>query len=409
MNTSLICLLVTAAATPPAVPNQTVYRPSQDFVSSISQDDVPPVVVRAQGSPFYGSGTPPTYSPGAGTTAPIQPYQGNTAQGAVSPYGTTLPPTYQPVQPFGAPGVTSDPWVGGVPIPNGNPYANSASGLYGFGVNGVQPYQFGWSGRYDFGVLENAGTTGPGGTGFGGWGITEVNAEKELVTPIWNNYIFSFAPQFNYRSWQGPTLPTFGVHGSMYRLGLGLKLATPDYGGWNAEIGFNPGYATDFYNTDFGDAMQYDGHAVLFWRMNPTWMWAFGAAYWDRVDDLILPYAGAVWTPNDTWEFRMIFPESRISMFLGTPFGTPTWMYVRGEYHVESYAIETQAAAPANIQIQTEDWRVLVGLRKEQGAFSTFAEIGWVFERDFKFNVPPPAGPKGQMHSGLIGRVGLRY
>ncbi len=382
-----------SASSPPGLQSETVYRPSQNFTASVTQDDMPPVVIRAQNSPYYGNDgvTPPTYSPDLST------------QGGTVPYSQTPIAPYQSMQPFGTPGVTSDPWVGGTPIPNAMPYGPASPGRYGFGVNGVQPYNFGWSSRYDYGVLENAGTSG-----FGGWGITEVDIEKELVTPIWNDYIFSFAPQFNYRSWEGPTLPTFGIHGSMYRLGLGLKLATPDYGGWSAEIGFNPGYATDFYNTDFADAMQYDGHAVLFWRMNPTWTWALGAAYWDRVDDIIVPYAGAVWTPNDTWEFRLVLPEPRITVFLGTPFGTPTWMYVRGEYHVESYAIETEAAAPIDTQIQTEDYRALIGLRKERAAFTTFVEVGWVFDRDFKFETAP-AGSNGQITSGLIGQVGLRY
>ncbi|MCA9077049.1 MAG: hypothetical protein KDA93_18625 [Planctomycetaceae bacterium] len=410
MNTSLLCLLVTATTTLPDAPTQTVYRPSTNFVTSISQDDLSPLVVRAQSSPFYGSGTatPPTYAPGI-PTSPVQTYADPNSLGTTGQYGTTLPPTYQSVQPFGSPGITSDPWIGGgAPVPYAQPYGGANSGQYGFGLNGVQPYQYGWSGRYDFGMIADEGTRLPGGGDFGGFGILEVDVEKELVTPIWNNYVFSIAPQFNYRSWDGPRIFGGGndLDENFYRFGLGLKLATPDYGGWNAEVGFNPGYATDFNNTDMSDVWQYDGHAVLFWRMNPTWMWAFGAAYWDRVEDLVIPYAGAVWTPNDIWEFRLIFPESRISMFLGTPFGVPTWLYARGEYHVESYAAETDGTPATKINVQMEDWRALGGLRFETGAVSTFAEVGWVFERDFKADVP---GLKGQLHSGLMGRVGLRY
>ncbi|MCA9112901.1 MAG: hypothetical protein KDA52_23310, partial [Planctomycetaceae bacterium] len=85
MNTSIICLMVAAAGVLPDAPQQTVYRPSQDFSASLSLDDAPPIVVRAQSSPFYGSGgTPQTYAPGT-VTQQVQPYP-----------GTTLPPTYQP-------------------------------------------------------------------------------------------------------------------------------------------------------------------------------------------------------------------------------------------------------------------------------------------------------------------------
>lgn len=397
----------------PHNPQVTVYRPVQDFQAAVELDDMPPIVIRGQDSTFMGAGTnaPSTYAPSDGSLATPLPgtmYTDAGTLGTAPSMGTALPPTYQTYQqPFGG-GVSGDPWVGGgVPAPNANPYGVGAPGLYTFGFNGAQPYRYGWSGRYDVGILANEGTTSPFG-GLGGWGILEVDTEKELVTPIWNNYVFAIAPQFSYRSWEGPSLGggAPGFHGSMYRLGLGLKLASPDYGGWNTEVGFNPSYATDFDNTDFSDAMQWDGHAVMFWRASPAWMWAFGAAYWDRVDDIIIPNAGAVWTPNDLWEFRLIFPKSRISMFLGTPFSVPTWFYVRGEYHVESYAVKIEPTVGAKLKLQTEDWRVLAGLRTESGTVTTFAEVGWVFERDAKLDV---SGLKGQMHSGLIGRVGLRY
>lgn len=414
-------MAVTAAAGPavtPFAPQLTVYRPVQFFEAAIRQDDVSPVVVRGQSSTFLGAGTttPPTYAPldSSGTASvPGSTYSDPGGLGRGTPSGAALPPPYQTYQqPFG--GSSGDPWIGGgggIPAPNANPYGAVNPGLYTFGFNGAQPYRYGWSARYDVGVLADEGTTSPFGS-LGGWGITEVDTEKELVTPIWNNYVFSIAPQFNYRAWEGPSFngivgaPAPGFHGSLYRLGLGLKLATPDYGGWNAEVGFNPAYASDFDNTDFSDAMQWDGHAVLFWRMSPEWMWAFGAAYWDRVDDLVIPQAGAVWTPNQIWEFRLVFPQPRISMYLGTPFAMPTWLYVRGEYHVESYAVELEPTGTADLKIQVEDWRVLAGLRSETGAVTTFAEAGWVFERDAKLDV---SGLKGQLHSGLIGRVGLRY
>ncbi|MEZ6050193.1 MAG: hypothetical protein R3C02_02220 [Planctomycetaceae bacterium] len=396
MNTSIICLMVAAAGVLPDAPQQTVYRPSQDFSASLSLDDAPPIVVRAQSSPFYGSGgTPQTYAPGT-VTQQVQPYP-----------GTTLPPTYQPMQPYGVPGATTDPWVGGAPAPNAAPYGNGYPNRYGFGINGVQPYNYGWSARYDVTWMPHEDMSA-GSTVGGGLGILGVDIEKELVTPIWNNYVFSIAPQFDYRSWNGPIIFGGGddLDENFYRFGLGLALATPDYGGWNAEVGFNPGYASDLNNNDMSDVWQYDGHAVLFWRMNPTWMWAFGAAYWDRVDDIVIPYAGAVWTPNDTWEFRLLFPESRITMFLGTPAGIPTWFYVRGEYHVESYAAETDGATSTKLKVQMEDWRAVGGLRFETGAVSTFVEAGWVFERDFKTDIP---GLNGNLDSGFIGRVGLRY
>lgn len=420
VNISLLCLMTVVGAAPTASPDGSaicLYRPAPGFQAAIRHDDAPPLVVRGQSSVFLTSGatSPPAYTTQdvVGITGPLGSASASDGGlGTTSPYGAALPPPYQTYQqPFG--GTSGDPWIGGstVPAPNADPFGTGSPGLYTFGFNGAQPYRYGWSARYDVGIIADEGTTSPFGS-LGGWGIFEVDTEKELVTPIWNNYVFAIAPQFSYRAWEGPSFNGIvggaapGFHGSLYRLGLGLKLATPDYGGWNTEIGFNPAYATDFDNTDFSDAMQWDGHAVLFWRVSQEWMWAFGAAYWDRVDDLVVPYAGAVWTPNQLWEFRLVLPEPRISLFLGTPFAVPTWLYVRGEYHVESYAVEIEPTVGADLKIQVEDWRVLGGVRSETGAVTTFAEVGWVFERDAKLDV---SGLKGQLHSGLIGRVGLRY
>jgi hypothetical protein len=410
--------MVLAAASPAAAPRTTLYRPIQQFENAMRQDNVPPVVVRAQSpsccggaTSFYGPApeAPATFAPSAG---PIDLMSAELSQTSASQPQTLeslsaqVPPNYQTFQDPFASGVPGDPWLGGAPLTNVDPFAPNA-GLSPYGFNGAQPYQFGWTTRIDYGILADEGTTSPFGS-VGGWGIQEFDLEKELVTPIGNNYIFGIAPQFNYRSWEGPSLGAGfpGLHGSMFRFGLGLKLVTPDHGGWNVELGFNPGYATDFDNTNTSDALQLDGHAVLFWRMTPQWMWAFGAAYWDRVDDMVVPNAGFVWTPNDIWEFRLVFPKPRISMFLGTPFGIPTWAYVRGEYHVESYAVQLEPTVGTDLQVQIEDWRALGGIRTENGAITSFAEVGWVFERDVKTDI---AGIKGQLHSGLIGRVGFRF
>jgi hypothetical protein len=82
------------------------------------------------------------------------------------------------------------------------------------------------------------------------------------------------------------------------------------------------------------------------------------------------------------------------------------WAYIRGEYHVESYAVQLEPTVGTDLQVQIEDWRALGGIRTENGAITSFAEVGWVFERDAKTDI---SGIKGQLHSGLIGRVAFRF
>jgi hypothetical protein len=386
----------------------TIYRPTREFQSAIYRDELPPLVVRAQDTPFFegdsgGSETPPTYAPSDGTTPPSSP--GLTTPGTYDPFATQDPFTTQPlVQPYGVP-ATGDPWLGGgTGAPVVSPFQQSLGGQYGFGLNGPQPYRYGWAARYDAAFLPQEGTT----PDVGSLEIIEVNVEKELVTPIWASHVLSIAPQFNYRAWEGPrsSAGNTGLPGSGFRFGLGLKLATPDYGGWNVELGFNPALATDFENTITSDAWIFDGHAVAFWRWSPQWMVALGAAYWDRVDDMVIPYAGVVWTPNEYWEFRLLFPKPRVSLFLGTPAGIPTWLYASGEYHVEVYELNVQ---PINrsTQVQFEDWRIVGGARFETGSVTTFIEAGWVFEREIDHAAATSTDL--DLDSGFIGRVGLRY
>ena len=144
---------------------------------------------------------------------------------------------------------------------------------------------------------------------------------------------------------------------------------------------------------------------MLFFRNSPHLMWVLGAGYWDRVDDMVIPYAGLVFTPNDLWEWRLLFPEARISYFLGNIHGYNKWIYANFEYHVESYEIDRQ---PGNLteQIQLEDYRILLGLRMESGPVVTFIEGGWVFGREVSFGGSTPGF---DIDTGFIGRVGVRF
>ena len=406
VNTSLLCLLMLAGADPSAGRPQQHLRSDSPFLNAVSADGPTPLVVRAQNSPFFGdgsTGTPPTYAPPGGTISP------SPTLGTVDPFTTT------PVVPYGAP-ITGDPFLGGAPtaVPPGyTPFGQPPAAMYTFGLNGPQPFQYGWHGRYDFGILPSEGTSNPN---VGSFSVFEIDVEKELVTPTGSGHTFSFAPQFNYRSWSGPvgdpTVPfpatNWGLPPSVYRFGLGFKLHTPNVNGWQFELGFNPSIGADFNSTLTSDAWMFDGHAVAFFRSSPQWMWAIGAAYWDRVDNIVLPYAGAVWTPNDYWEFRLLFPKPRISLFVGAPFGVPTWLYAAGEYHVEAYQVEMDVApARRSTRVQLEDWRVVGGARWEMGSVTGFLEAGVVFERDVDFR--DAFGTDFEIDSGFIARAGFRY
>jgi hypothetical protein len=197
-----------------------------------------------------------------------------------------------------------------------------------------------------------------------------------------------------------PSLP-----GSVYRLGWDLTLATPIVGLWSMQLDFNPSLDTDFNGGLGREALQLDGNAMLFYRASPQWMIVLGAGYWDRVDKIILPYAGVVWNPNDQWEVRLLFPKSRISYFLGNINHGAHWLYASGEYHVESYQIN-QPGVSSQQQVQMQDWRFAVGVRSDHVTYDKFIELGVVFGRNVDFKTVTPGF---NFNDTLMLRAGVKF
>lgn len=308
-----------------------------------------------------------------------------------SPYGTD---PY--AQSFGQPGyqgnLSGDPWAGGVA-----PYAAPV-----YGVNGPQPHQFGIKNSVDVLFMPSGKATAPG---MGGLDIFGVDIESRLTAPMGNAWIFQIAPQFGYRSFAGPNSIPAGpeLPPNAYRFGMDFVLQSPSANGWSFEFAFDPTVGTDFDHLS-SDAIMYDGRAVAYWTWAPQLTWVLGAQYWDRVDDIVIPYAGMIWTPNQLWELQLVFPKPRVSVFLGTPLGVATWMYASAEYHVEAYEMWSTATLTAQ-RVQFQDWRVMGGFRWDTGWVQSFAEAGYVFDR----NIEDKHGFDYGIGSGFIGRVGFKF
>jgi len=113
-----------------------------------------------------------------------------------------------------------------------------------------------------------------------------------------------------------------------------------------------------------------------------------------------------VWTPNDYWEFRIMFPRTRVSYFLGNWMGGSAWVYGSLEYNVEAYQIYVQEPFNMNDKIQIRDYRAMIGLRSEGGGVTGFVEAGWVFAREAEFENGTPGF---DINTGFISRIGLRF
>ena len=370
MNAYILCMLAAASADPATEPpvvdsiGYTVYEPSEEFEISIR-------------------GQEPTYAD------PLYTDPGAPAGSYVAP--TQPAPIYAP---------QTNPFV--------NPFMNQppmgvgpAQGGFVTGLNGPQPYKFGWTSRGSFGYLPSASTS----PDFGNYTVTEADLDLEYTSPIAPGWIGTFTQQFGWRGLEGPSGP-IDLPGSLWNVGWDFELATPQQYGYSFQMAVNPSMNTDFQSTSLSsNAWNIDARAILFIHHSPEWLIALGAGYWDRVDDIVVPYAGVVWTPNNYWEVRLLFPESRISYFLGQNNGFAEWLYVTAEYNVEAYEYFDNNFQTRE-QMQYRDVRLLVGLRADNGLASFFVEAGGVVGRKTKFKVNNPGYDIGD---GFITRAGIKY
>ncbi len=378
---SSLCLLCALVASPPSGAGS-IYTPS----------DPGSILIRGQ-SPTVHQTLP--WGPGdLGQTSPWTT--------AAVP-GTAQGPFYDDPfleQPGTAP-YTGSPGAG----PYGTPpvYGRFGGRLGISGINGPQPFRLGWQPRFDVGYLP-ARSISPGG---GKFGIFAFDSEVRNNTPLRNGSVFSLAPQFGLRTWDGPNLPGGGtLPGVVYRLGTDLEYSTTAAGPWSFTLGFNPSTNTDFARTPSSNAFNFDGRAMLFYRASPQWMYVVGIGYLDRVHNYILPYSGVVWTPNDRTELRLLFPESRFSHYIGNYFRDDKWVYVSAGFHVEAYQIEiNRYGGNQKDQIELSDWRAVLGLRSENDYISSFIEGGIVFHREVDFL----RSPGFDISNGFILRGGLRF
>ena len=315
-------------------------------------------------------------------------------QALTAPQGA---PAYAPIGPGIPPG--ADPFLGQPPPGMFDPAYDSS---LTFSAVGPQPYRFGWSSRYDFGYLPYSGTSG----GLGDFQILEANGALRHVSesPWLPGFIFAVTPEFNYRSWTGPQF--IDLPASVYRFAGDMELSTPANAPWSMQLGFTPAIVSDLHAPLNRDGFNFDGRGVLFYRASPELQLAFGAMYLNRVRDQVIPYAGVVWTPNDRWEFRLMYPKSRISYFLGNIAGAATWIYGGIEYNIEAYEIGLAGPSGDHEKIQIEDYRALIGLRTDSCGVASFIEGGWVFDRDVGFKHGTPGF---DINTGFIGRLGIRF
>lgn len=340
------------------------------------------------GIPGYGvAPTQQTFSPGQIVGQPALP-------GLTNPQG-------QPYTAFQS-GFGQDPFLNQQQL--GNPFGvpQQAGGFTVPGANGPEPYRFGWQQRLNLEWVPDEGVNDGPAEGQFGWFGLDYELQWTQQMPGW---IFITVPQFGFRAWDGPR--ALSLPSAVYHFGYEIRMETPrNAGPYSFQLSFTPSFNSDLEGSSSGDAWNLDGRGAVFFQLDQYWQVALGLQYWDRVNDRILPYGGLIYT-DDFWEWRFTFPEARVNLFLGSEYLWAKWLYVRAEYHIEAYEIDTQlAGVTEREQVELRDWRALIGLKMDTGYYDWFFEGGWVFGRDVRFSETPANFDIG---TGFIGQIGLRF
>ena len=353
---------------------------NEDFLS----DDYQPIyqlgshfdtVIRGQNPQTFAPGVQPGfYDPNAPVAPPIYGGAGNL-------YGGPAPLGHDP---FTSSPYASEPLLG-------NPY--------GHGVVGPQPVRFGWTNHFDAGIISKAGLNNGGAVS-----VFELDWRMDYVKQAGSGWIWSLSPEFNYTNFNFRSPPAPNLADNYYRFGYRFQATSPSKGPVSWRLGFTPAIATDLQSTLNSGGWNFDADATLLYRATPQYLWVLGVSYWDRAEDFVLPNAGLVWTPNQFWEIRALFPKSRAEVFVGSPRGVPMWLYAGAEYDVQSWQ---SGELPASGQLQTEEWRAFTGARWESGCIQSYIDVGYVLDRKYKLDYGPTdnMAPK----DAFTLRLGVKY
>ena len=322
---------------PTSQPYGTIYNPQPPFTQLAQQSDWPPAGAATGGPPpvDYGQQSWPNdaaqMSPFSGEPTYSQGGQGGVLSALLGLHERVFLPNYY------------DPF---------------ASQQFAYGSLRTTPYRLGWY-SYRDAVYIGSAPTSDGASG--DFQSTELNGFLRYSTLINQQLLFQGTGIWNGRYWSGPDSPAMPPHVNQF--GADLQLSSVNAGPWNWMLGVTPQINSDFERQLTSDAYMVDARVVVYNKLSPQLTLAVGAAYWDRADDIFIPYGGLIWTPDDRWEVRAMFPKSRVSYYLGNTGATDVWMYGAAEYSVDAYQIDFDDATRLKDRAQFEDWLHLTVLR----------------------------------------------
>jgi hypothetical protein len=205
------------------------------------------------------------------------------------------------------------------------------------------------------------------------FGMDEIDLRMQLAFPcrfIPNNGKTGFlyvAPAGSLVWWNGPVGPP---HMSPSGFGAFLDFGMqPKFNDIFSLIAWGRfGVFSDFENVS-SDAWRYQGRLEGVGVLSPEMQLHAGVIYYGRARIKMLPTIGVVWTPDENWVLRLVFPNPKVSRRLWTGQQADWWGYVHLDYGGGSWDIKGLGLTDYN------DIRLGVGIE-----FAAPSRIGGYFE-----------------------------
>lgn len=371
-------LAVAASARAQAPPPAVVAPPSSAWGGYAIAEQVP---YQPSLAPGYQPSREPSCQSSLGPPPPAEPWQ---------IYPVTPPPN-TPVVTIPAPGDVA------FPTPDVSPNVSPS---------GLRPW-FPPGGRQTF--FQKAKFTADYLPRFGDDGLGMTDAELDVVfalpfltveTPL------LITPFYIARFLDGPVTPD--VPPRLHDAAITFQNIRPINDRWLAMFDVTVGQYADDASFGSSEATRVTGGGAGVYRSSDRWKWVLGATYVDRINTKILPIAGFVYTPNDDYEYNLVFPVPKISRRLPwseAPGLDERWAYIGGEFGGGKWAVRMDDGTTDRLDIT--DWRVFIGLeRRIVGGLSRRIELGYVFLRKLEYQ---EVGSEVDLSDTLMVRGGLTY
>ncbi|MDO4574590.1 MAG: hypothetical protein Q4D98_05190 [Planctomycetia bacterium] len=242
-------------------------------------------------------------------------------------------------------------------------------------------------------------------------GLFRIDTSGDIAFPVFGSTErpLMLEPRFAINWWNGPKSDWSDMASSTFDASLGLRwMPQLQLNCFSTALEFDLFFSVGLYS----DFKKVSSHSFRF----PSWAYVsldltktikakIGVWYLDRVRYKIFPSGGVVWSPNNQWEFQILFPNPRVTY---RPVGgglRDLSLYARGEYGGGSWTVDHVYGG--DFRTDYNDYRIMFGFDWSNRYKATgYFELGIAFARELYFDDPRGAQ---KLDAGFMLETGFRF